>query len=138
MPRTASLENQLQLEITDLKRQAATLNHPDTFAQSAKAERKALALEKELLRLQENYAAKQASMILKVPGALRAVSTVVLAVLVMRLPVVAFMRPEAVWPLGRWLAMLSRQPQDVGAVGVLPWALLCHRVTKAALGRVPR
>jgi hypothetical protein len=38
---------ELSEEAARLRRAAAALNHPDTFAQSAKAERKAIALERE-------------------------------------------------------------------------------------------
>ena len=52
MPDTAEKEYAMKQEIAALKRRAATLNIPDTFAQCAKAERRALALEKELERIQ--------------------------------------------------------------------------------------
>lgn len=53
MPDTRRQQHDLAQEVAHLQRQAAALNHPDTFAQSAKAERKAIALEKELARLRD-------------------------------------------------------------------------------------
>ena len=53
MPDTAARQAALAAEVAHLKRQAALLNHPDTFAQSAKADRKAIALERELTQLRD-------------------------------------------------------------------------------------
>ncbi|KAL4425940.1 hypothetical protein ABPG75_009956 [Micractinium tetrahymenae] len=53
VPDSRRQQLELQQEIAHLQRQAAALNHPDTFAQSAKAERKAIALDKELSRLRQ-------------------------------------------------------------------------------------
>ena len=53
VPDTAARQTALAAEVAHLKRQAALLNHPDTFAQSAKADRKAIALERELTQLRD-------------------------------------------------------------------------------------
>lgn len=48
---------------------------------------------------------------------------------------VIHLRPEAVWPLGRWLGIGAGSARVPGAVGLLAWAMLCQRVTAALLGR---
>lgn len=53
VPDTAARQAALGREVAHLKRQAALLNTPETFAACAKAERKAIALERQLAQLQE-------------------------------------------------------------------------------------
>ncbi|GAB4813762.1 hypothetical protein N2152v2_000808 [Parachlorella kessleri] len=135
VPDTAARQAALGAEVAHLKRQAALLNHPDTFAQSAKADRKAIALERELAQLRGQQAAAQSQRVLKLPQGLR---LALLAFLVARSwlgtsAVVAWIEPRHVWPLGRWLALLTGQPRGAGAVGLVPWALLCQRLAGALL-----
>ena len=132
VPNTAAQQCSLQLEISGLKRQAAALNTPATFAQCAKAERRALALEKDAARLREQLARARSHYSLKLPQTFRFVGLVSLTFLT--LPCVAFVRPEAVWPMRAWLALWSGHGVHAGAVGLVPWAILCHRVTAALVG----
>ena len=45
--------------------------------------------------------------------------------------VVARLRPGAAGPAARWLSLGTREGAASGAVGLLPWALLCNRVAGA-------
>jgi hypothetical protein len=38
------------------------------------------------------------------------------------------------WPLGRWMSVLSGHAAGTGVVGAVPWAVLSHRVSKYVLG----
>jgi len=135
IPDTVALQHSLSVEIADLKRQAAALNHPDTFAQCAKAERKALSFEKELCRLQERRSQAEKSILIKFPGFVRTAAFLCLVGLALaKVPVVTHLRPNDVWPMGKWMSLLSKEKADVGAVGLVPWAILCNRATRAAVG----
>jgi len=48
--------------------------------------------------------------------------------------VVLFLEPGWVWPLGRWMSVLSGHGSGSGVVGAVPWAVLSHRVSKYVLG----
>jgi hypothetical protein len=124
----------MQFEITELKRQAKFLNNPDTFAQCAKMERKALALEKHLDRLQTTEKAARAHPLIKIPGYIRTVSLLAVVVVSYKVPVAVALRPEWIWPLGKWLAMGTGKPRIIGFVGIIPWTMICHRATKALFG----
>ena len=52
-PRLLADRRRLETEVKDLRRQAAAVNTPATFSQSAKLERKAIARERELKALQQ-------------------------------------------------------------------------------------
>jgi CHD5-like protein len=121
-------------EIAELKRQAKFLNNPDTFAQCAKMERKALALEKHLERLQTQESAARAHTLIKIPGYIRKLSLVAIFILSYKVPVAVALRPEWVWPLGNWLAMGTGKPKIIGFVGIIPWTMICHRGTRALFG----
>lgn len=97
-------------------------------------ERKALALEKHLDRLQTKEKAARGHLLLKIPGYIRAMSILAVFVLSYRVPVAVALRPEWVWPLGKWLAMGTGKPIIVGFVGIIPWTMICHRATKALFG----
>lgn len=124
----------MHFEVAELKLQAKLLNNPDTFAQCAKMERKALALQKHLDRLQTQEEAARAHILLKIPGYIRAVSMVAVFALSYKVPVAVALRPEWVWPLGKWLAMGTGKPRILGFVGIIPWSMICHRATKALFG----
>lgn len=131
--------------MADLRRQAAALSAPDTFAQSAKAERRALALEKEAARLRDVQSRSRANYLLTLPRTFRLVGLAGVMFLSLEVPFVARLPAEAAWPLGRWLALGSGERDaggggDSGAValGLLPWALLCHRVSGSMVGRPTR
>lgn len=141
VPDTAAQQQDLLAEAADLKRQAALLNTPETFARCAKAERKALALEKEAERLRAARAASHTHYLLTLPRTLRLVGLAGVGFVALQpgAPVVALVQPEAVWPLGRWLALGASAAggSAAGAVGYLPWAMLCHRVSAALVRRRP-
>lgn len=122
--------------MASLRRQAARLNTPDTFAACAKAERKAIALEKDAARLAQAQAHARAHYLLSLPRTFRLVGLVGAGFLTLEVPVVARLRPGAAWPLGSGLALgAGAGGAASGAVGLVPWALLCHRVTAALVGR---
>ncbi|PRW59129.1 tail-anchored insertion receptor WRB [Chlorella sorokiniana] len=136
VPDTRRQQFDLQQEVAHLQRQAAALNHPDTFAQSAKAERKAIALAKELAKLQsQSQVPAGARFLLRLPALLRLALLGWLVYQSTAVPVVAQLRPETVWPLGRWLSIGAGKASAPGAVGLLAWAMLCQRVSAALLGR---
>ena len=122
--------------------QALKLVSPDTFSQAAKADRKAIALEKELERMKKTHALNAMHWLVKMPRLMRMVLFVGLIFVVVMSPkgefgsrrVVAYLDPGMVWPLGRWLSVLSGYGKDAGAVGTIPWAVFCHRVSKYVLG----
>ena len=122
------------LEIAELKRQAKFLNNPDTFAQCAKMERKALALEKHLERLQTQEHAARAHILIKIPGYVRTLALLGVFLLSYKVPIAVALRPEWIWPLGNWLGMGTGKPRIPGFVGLIPWAMICHRATKALFG----
>jgi hypothetical protein len=155
VPNTVEQQRELTTEIAILRRQAAALNAPDTFAQCAKAERRAIALEKEADRLREQQEIAKNSFIVKFPRRLRTFTTflVILNVIFNR-PAVATLPPKAIWPFGKWLAMSSPSfttattnlvvgglspaaIKDVALwVGMLPWYMLTKRASEALLGRL--
>ncbi|EFN57663.1 hypothetical protein CHLNCDRAFT_142812 [Chlorella variabilis] len=94
VPDTRRQQFELQQEVAHLQRQAAALNHPDTFAQSAKAERKAIALEKELAKLRQQQAEAGAQRLLRVPQILRILLLLWLAYQSAKVPVVGILQPE--------------------------------------------
>ena len=142
-------------EAADLNKQAARLSSPATFAQGAKLQRKAIALEKQA-QLQElrqvsavlplcveasisNLLWAQSSLSTSMQGQLsssvvqKTLTTckyLVLAVLLCitwRQPA-ALAPPTAVWPLGRWLrGMLDKQTWYSGTIAAVPWFVLSDR-----------
>jgi len=136
----------LQHDIASLRAQAMKLVSPDTFAQAAKADRKAIALEKEVERLQRVQAVNKGHWLVRLPGLLRSVLFLGLMFVVVMSPkgsvdvgdtnrrVVLFLEPGWVWPLGRWMSVLSGHGSGSGVVGAVPWAVLSHRVSKYVLG----
>lgn len=143
----------MQHEIEDLKRQAKPLNTPDTFAQCAKLERKALALEKTLTRLQTVEHASRSAFILRIPGILRTIgffTVISVSILVYYRTTrsssgstssggcsvgvgVTMLPPDWIWPAGRWLSMGTGSKGMYGIVGLIPWTLMCSRVSRALL-----
>ena len=137
----------LQHDIASLRAQAMKLVSPDTFAQAAKADRKAIALEKEVERLRRVQAVNKGHWLVRLPGLLRSVLFLGLMFVVVMSPkgieddtnnnnrrVVLFLEPGWVWPLGRWMSVLSGHGSGSGVVGAVPWAVLSHRVSKYVLG----
>ena len=140
----------LQHDIASLRAQAMKLVSPDTFAQAAKADRKAIALEKEVERLRRVQAVNKGHWLVRLPGLLRSVLFLGLMFVVVMSPkgieddtndtnnnnrrVVLFLEPGWVWPLGRWMSVLSGHGSGSGVVGAVPLAVLSHRVSKYVLG----
>jgi len=133
VPDTREKELELQRSIEELKREAAKLMTPETFASSAKAERKAIALEKEVDTMRRNRAIAGMHYMVTLPRTMRMVLFVgaVFVALTGHTKVLCFMDPSTVWPLGRWLSLLSGHGSSDGVIGLVPWCILCHRVTKS-------
>lgn len=93
-------------------------------------------------RLQRLNAANARHWLVRMPGLLRSVLFAGLLFVVVMSPkgglvtrrVVMILEPGWVWPLGRWMSVLSGQAAGNGVIGALPWALLSHRVSKYVLG----
>ena len=136
VPDIREKEMDLQHTIESLRREAVKLTAPDTFAAAAKADRKAIALEKELERMRQYQRIQKSHYLVKLPGVFRMVlflGLVFIAVFdrsVSSKKVVTYMDPVMVWPLGRWLSVLSGHGRDVGVIGVVPFAILSHRVSR--------
>ena len=138
VPDTSSKQAVIERRIEHLKREAAKLNSPETFAASAKADRKAIGLEKELARMRHQEVVAKSHIVTRLPHVLRLVGFVMIVMLALvfnRLKVVAYLEPGDLWPLGRWLSFMSGHPSSSGVVGLIPWSILCHRVTKALVTR---
>ena len=137
VPDTSSKQAVIERRIEHLKREAAKLNSPETFAASAKADRKAIGLEKELARMRHNEVVAKSHVMMRLPHVMRLVGFVLIVVvaLVFKVRVVAYLEPGYLWPLGRWLSFMSGHPSSSGVVGLIPWSILCHRVTKALVAR---
>lgn len=138
VPDTSSKQAVIERRIEHLKREAAKLNSPETFAASAKADRKAIGLEKELARMRHQEVVAKSHFMTRLPHVLRLVGfvmVVMLALVFNKVKVVAYLEPGYLWPLGRWLSFMSGYPSSSGVVGLIPWSILCHRVTKALLAR---
>ncbi|KAI8110820.1 hypothetical protein M9434_004394 [Picochlorum sp. BPE23] len=133
VPDTRGIEMDLTRSIEDLKKEAAKLMTPETFAASAKAERKAIALEKELDTMRRNRAIAGMHYMVRLPRTMRMVLFVgaMFVALTGHTKVVCFMDPSTLWPLGRWLSLLSGHGASDGVIGLIPWCILCHRVTKS-------
>ena len=134
VPNTAARQAALDAEIADLKHRARELNTPDTFSQCAKLERRALALEKELTRVKELDALAKSNYLLRLPSTFRGVAVAGLFILSFQHPIISTLRSSDVWPMGKWLRFGSGADSTVsGIVALLPYAYICHRVTRSLL-----
>ena len=134
IPETSRLQDSKKLEINELKRQAKLLNNPDTFSQCAKLERKALALEKEIAKAQADEKEARSNVLLRIPNLIRIVGLIGIFVLSFKIPIALALEPEWMWPIGRWLHMGTGEQAYSGFVGLVPWAIVCHRATKILVG----
>lgn len=141
VPDIRGKEREMQQDINALRCEALKLTSPDTFATAAKADRKAIALEKELDRLKRDHALRQMHYLVKLPRTIRMVLFLGVIFIAFWSPggvasrkVVSFMDPAMLWPLGRWLSILSGHGTKAGVVGLVPWAILCHRVSRSLVG----
>jgi hypothetical protein len=136
VPDIREKEADLQHSIDALRAEAVKLTAPDTFAAAAKADRKAIALEKELDRMKRDHALRKMHYLVKMPRVIRMVLFVGVIFIAVWSPggsrkVVSYMDPAMLWPLGRWLSILSGHGTKAGVVGLVPWAILCHRVSRS-------
>ncbi|CAN0873647.1 Protein GET1 [Linum grandiflorum] len=126
-------EIQLRAEIKQLYKEASTFSQPSTFAQAAKLRRSAAAKEKELANYQESQG-KEVKMsydlYLKILFILKVVTYVVLVCWFWRAPI-AVVSQQLVQPFGKILSWTAggHLTNNV-AVGVIPWLILCTRVSK--------
>ncbi|XP_022775489.1 uncharacterized protein LOC111317286 isoform X1 [Durio zibethinus] len=128
-------EIQLRGEIKRLLKEAASFSQPSTFAQAAKLRRLAAAKEKELA----NYQAQQSKEVklsfdlyLKVLFILKVVTHVVLIFWFWRSPI-ASVSQQFVQPFGKvlsWKTGGSLNNNVMMEVGIIPWLILCTRVSK--------
>ena len=136
IPDTCRRQAELTREAADLRVQAALLNKPDTFHQCAKAERRAIALEKEVEKMKKYELYIKGSFLYRAPAiAKNMLFLAVLAIAFLKRPTVAtIVDGDAVWPLQNWLKM-SADTTIVGtvAIGLVPWYVLSQRVTAACL-----
>lgn len=99
-------------------------------------------MEKDVERLQKVHAANSRHWLVRLPGLLRSVLFAGLLFVVVMSPkgglvtrrVVMILEPGWLWPLGRWMSVLSGHAAGTGVVGAVPWAVLSHRVSKYVLG----
>lgn len=141
VPDIRGKEAHMQHSIDALRAEAVKLTAPDTFAAAAKADRKAIALEKELDRIKRDHALRQMHYLVKMPRLIRMVLFTGIVFIAFWSPggvgsrkVVSYMDPAMLWPLGRWLSILSGHGTKAGVVGLVPWAILCHRVSRFLFG----
>lgn len=138
IPDNSERQRDVRRDVEMLKREAARLNAPDTFAACAKAERKAISLEKELAKMEQRDEEAKRHYLVKMPGMVRMLVFVALLGLLLLgrvVGTVGFLEPAIVWPLGRWLSALSGHSSSSGVVGLLPWSMLCHRVSRMIVMR---
>mmetsp|Transcript_39700 Transcript_39700/g.88210 ORF Transcript_39700/g.88210 Transcript_39700/m.88210 type:complete len:203 (+) Transcript_39700:100-708(+) len=132
LQRVAAQRARLLNEISSLRKQAAKLNTPSTYAKCAKCQRLAATKERELTGLegggqQGSDRSKQIKQLVsrfKVGGAIAAL------VIMWGKPLVA-LPPDLVWPMHRMLSAPhgSSKLGAAGMVAVLPWLALCDRAT---------
>lgn len=109
------------------------MSHPDTFSQSAKSSRKAVALEKELDTLRAEIEHAQGHFVIQFPHLLRIIGMILIVALSFYVPVALHLPPETLWPFSRWLTFMSGEKVGSGAIGLVPWTMLCQKVTKSII-----
>ena len=141
--RAAAAMREMTREARDLRRRAGELSTPSTFAQSAKLARAAVAKEREV----EHLRAGQANLRRRGPALAKAALQLSAVAALWGGPVLRAPGPPLGWPLDVLLA--ARQSPDAawggeagggvgfgtGAIGALPFAVLCGRVA-SLLARV--
>jgi hypothetical protein len=128
--RRSAVVRELTREARELRRRAAELSAPSTFPQSAKIARAAGLKEKEVEHLRASAALRRRRLPALTKAALQAGAVYTL----WGAPVLSAPGPPLGWPLDAWLAGASIGTIP-GAVGALPFALLCGRVA-SLLARV--
>ncbi|XP_074312979.1 protein GET1-like [Silene latifolia] len=136
---TSSEEKKLRTEIKQLLKEASSLTQPSTFAQAAKLRRMAAAKEKELAKYQEQQMMERQSVYdpyMKYVAPVKALTYLLLAVWFWKSPVAAISK-ELVQPFGRVLSWKSGGDSvDKVMVGIVPWLILCTRVSKLICRKV--
>ncbi|XP_022741089.1 uncharacterized protein LOC111292783 isoform X2 [Durio zibethinus] len=126
-------EIQLRGEIKQLLKEAASFSQPSTFAQAAKLRRLAAAKEKELAnyQVQQNKEVKLSyDLYLKVLFILKVITHALLIFWFWRSPV-ASVSQQLVQPFGKVLSWKTGGSLNNNVmVGIIPWLILCTRVTK--------
>lgn len=130
---TSAEEKKLRAEIKQLLKEASSLTQPSTFAQAAKLRRMAAAKEKELAKYQEQQMVERKSLYypyMKYVTPVKALAYLLLAVWFWKSPVAAISK-ELVQPFGKVLSWKSGASSTGKVmVGVVPWLILCTRVSK--------
>ncbi|KAH7388520.1 hypothetical protein KP509_16G079600 [Ceratopteris richardii] len=126
-------ERQLASEIKELRREADSLTTPTTFARAAKLKRVAAAKERELLQLRQTDGKKQNQLFfyfVSAPNLLQVSVYLILAYwywgdILSSLPV------RTVYPLGNTIFRNNFNNEDSATVkvGIIPWLVLCSRVS---------
>ncbi|KAL9224648.1 hypothetical protein vseg_000665 [Gypsophila vaccaria] len=132
-------EKKLRTEIKQLLKEASSLTQPSTFAQAAKLKRMAAAKEKELTKHQEQQMLERMSVYdpyMKYVTPVKALTYLLLAVWFWKSPVAAISK-ELVQPFGSILSWKSGgDSADKVMVGIVPWLILCTRVSKLICRKV--
>ncbi|XVF62297.1 hypothetical protein PTKIN_Ptkin08bG0206200 [Pterospermum kingtungense] len=126
-------EIQLREEIKQLLKQAASFSQPSTFAQAAKLRRSAAAKEKELANYQaqcSNEVNLPYGLHLKVLFILKVITHLVVIFWFWRSPIAAVSQ-QLVQPFGKVLSWTTSGSLNNNVmVGIIPWLVLCTRVSK--------
>ncbi|CAO2838755.1 unnamed protein product [Amaranthus hypochondriacus] len=129
----SSEEKRLRAEIKQLLKEASSLTQPSTFAQATKLRRTAAAKEKELAKYQEQQMLERKSSYepyMKYVTPVKALIYLLLGVWFWKYPVAAISK-ELVQPFGKMLSWKSgATSNDKIMVGIVPWLILCTRVSK--------
>ncbi|KAK8592049.1 hypothetical protein V6N13_062637 [Hibiscus sabdariffa] len=128
-------ETQLREEIKQLLKEAASYSQPSTFAQAAKLRRMAAAKEKELANYQAHVTQEMTlsyDLYLKVLFIAKVLIHIVLVLWFWSSPV-ASVSQHLVQPFGRLLSWkIWGSSDNFLQVGIIPWLILCSRVSKFA------
>lgn len=124
---SARMIKKLRTEIAEIRKEAAPLNNPSTFAKHAKLERQAAAKEKEMEKLKAEWESPKHKMMQKIPLLTRlAVWTWVLYIQG-KVPVIQLGK-KAAWPIGPLLSFpYGGDWMGGGAVSCVFWLSLCHK-----------
>lgn len=123
----------LRAEIKELLKEAGLLSNPSTFAQAAKLRRLAAAKEKELLKSQEEHSKENDLSRDSYFKALKVLKVVVplVSILWFWSGPIATVSQQLVQPFGRVLSWKGGNSADgYVRVGVIPWLIISHRVSK--------
>ncbi|XP_074304451.1 protein GET1-like [Silene latifolia] len=136
---TSDEENKLRAEIKQLLKEASSFSQPSTFAQAAKLRRTAAAKEKELAKCQEQRILQRKASYdpyMKYVTPVKALTYLLLAFWFWKSPIAAISK-EVVQPFGNVLSWKSGSGSaDKVTVGIIPWLILCTRVSKLICRKV--